>query len=411
MPQLLELLAGLPSRRPTAAHPQRVHRFGATLVSGRSRWPEPFSSNSMQRFQTMRSWSATWRSQATGLRDILSLAPRRQLLYPMGWGTLGFGLPASIGAAVAAPGRRTICVAGDAGLLYAAGELATIAENQLPVTVIVNDDAGYGMLRFAGQARYGRDVGMTLRSPDFVALAASFGIAAQATEIGDPGLSVALQESVEGPGPSLLVIRGSLEPPRMSRLWDDRCAGTIHRPVGGPTGLPPLMTTWPRTIARTAAPRPETPSQGLERSLDSKSAGPDAPARRRVDDGDIGVCARPGEASCETASRSDLRGDGSLPTRADHSQSRDIRGGSRLPRMTSSGGPGPSTDSWRATDRPGSSIPWHPPRFQRTPRERRNPGVAGSSRRRDRSCLARKAKHAVTTVIVDDNGDKLVLNE
>jgi acetolactate synthase-1/2/3 large subunit len=150
----------------------------------------------------------------------LRLAPRRQLLYPMGWGTLGFSLPASIGAATAAPGRRTVCIVGDAGLLYAAGELATVAENELPVTIVVNDDGGYGMLRFAGRARFGREVGMDLRSPDFVALAASFGIAAQTTEIGDPGLPAAVRESVEGPGPSLLVIRGSLEPPRMSRLWE-----------------------------------------------------------------------------------------------------------------------------------------------------------------------------------------------
>jgi acetolactate synthase-1/2/3 large subunit len=150
----------------------------------------------------------------------LDLAPRRQLLYPMGWGTLGFALPASIGAATGAMDRRTVCVVGDAGLLYAVGELATIAENQLPITVIVNDDGGYGMLRFASRARTGRAVGMDLRSPDFTALAASFGITAEAIELDDAGLAVALRKSMEGPGPSLLVIRGSLEPPRMSRLWE-----------------------------------------------------------------------------------------------------------------------------------------------------------------------------------------------
>ena len=111
----------------------------------------------------------------------LNLSPRRQLLYPMGGARSGSHFPASIGAAVGAIGRRTVCIVGDAGLLYAAGELATIAENQLPVTIIVNDDGGYGMLRFAGQARFGRDVGMTLRSPDFTALAASSGITADAT--------------------------------------------------------------------------------------------------------------------------------------------------------------------------------------------------------------------------------------
>ena len=220
VPQLVELLAGLPSRQPT----------GRASAARAQVWSDLNVGAFAVARTLLEQLDAALPDDAIVVCDMaiagywaagyLSLAPRRQLLYPMGWGTLGFGLPASIGAAVAAPGRRTVCIVGDAGLLYAAGELATIAENQLPVTVVVNDDAGYGMLRFAGQARYGRDVGMTLRSPDFVALAASFGITAQATEIGDPGLSVALQESVEGPGPSLLVIRGSLEPPRMSRLWE-----------------------------------------------------------------------------------------------------------------------------------------------------------------------------------------------
>jgi acetolactate synthase-1/2/3 large subunit len=150
----------------------------------------------------------------------LTLAPHRQLLYPMGWGTLGSGLPAAIGAAIAGAGRRVLCIAGDAGLLYAVGELATVAEHDLPITLIVVDDGGYGMLRFAGQARFGRDFGMDLRSPDFAALAASFGIEARVASLDAEVVAREMRDAVSAPGPSLLVLRGRLEPPRMSRLWE-----------------------------------------------------------------------------------------------------------------------------------------------------------------------------------------------
>lgn len=150
----------------------------------------------------------------------LALAPRRQLLYPMGWGTLGFGLPASIGAAIAAEGRRVVCISGDAGLLYSVGELATVAQHDLPLSLIVVDDGGYGMLRFAGKARFERDYDMDLRSPDFVGLGTSFGIRSRATDLDSDGVERELRRSVAEPGPSLLVLRGTLEPPRMSRLWE-----------------------------------------------------------------------------------------------------------------------------------------------------------------------------------------------
>ena len=150
----------------------------------------------------------------------LRLAPRRQLLYPMGWGTLGSGLPAAIGAAVAGAGRRVVCIAGDAGLLYAVGELATVAEHDLPITLILVDDGGYGMLRFAGQARFGREFDMDLRSPDFAALAGAFGIEARVTDIDAEVAVREMRDAVSAPKPSLLVMRGQFEPPRMSRLWE-----------------------------------------------------------------------------------------------------------------------------------------------------------------------------------------------
>ncbi|MFM7062825.1 MAG: thiamine pyrophosphate-binding protein, partial [Actinomycetes bacterium] len=75
-----------------------------------------------------------------------SSQPRtRRLQYPVGWGTLGYALPAAIGPA--SVGIPTLAVCGDGGPMFALGELATYAQESLPITLLVVDDGGYGMLR------------------------------------------------------------------------------------------------------------------------------------------------------------------------------------------------------------------------------------------------------------------------
>jgi acetolactate synthase-1/2/3 large subunit len=138
-------------------------------------------------------------------------APRR-LQYPMGWGTLGFAFPASLGAACAG-GGPVVSVSGDGGFLFACGELATVAQEQLPLTAVIVDDGGYGMLRF-DQRRSGHETyGVDLHTPDFVALASSFGVRAQAVEGLGAAFASALAEHVADPAPSVLVASASLEPP------------------------------------------------------------------------------------------------------------------------------------------------------------------------------------------------------
>ncbi|WP_410670547.1 thiamine pyrophosphate-binding protein [Amycolatopsis sp. cmx-4-68] len=138
-------------------------------------------------------------------------APRK-LAYPMGWGTLGYGFPASLGAAAAGVGRA-ICITGDGGFLYACGDLATLAQEQLPVTVVLVDDGGYGMLRY-DQDREGLPRrGVDWDSPDFVGLARSFGVHADRVSGFGRAFRRLLGEFVESDEPNVLVVRARLKPP------------------------------------------------------------------------------------------------------------------------------------------------------------------------------------------------------
>ncbi len=138
-------------------------------------------------------------------------APRR-LAYPLGWGTLGCAFPQALGAALAG-GGPAVSVSGDGGFLFACGELATAAQENLNLTAVIVDDGGYGMLRY-DQIRTGSQLhGVDLRTPDFVALAQSFGLRAEGVEGLGEAFSTALAAHVVDPTPTVLVAHAALEPP------------------------------------------------------------------------------------------------------------------------------------------------------------------------------------------------------
>lgn len=138
-------------------------------------------------------------------------APRR-LVHPMGWGTSGFSFPASLGVA-ASGAERAVCITGDGGFLYGCGELATAAQENLPITVVIVNDGGYGMLRHeqehAGLGRRGVD----LRNPDFAGLARSFGVYAEPVNGFGRAFRRLLREFTRADEPNVLVTRAKLAPP------------------------------------------------------------------------------------------------------------------------------------------------------------------------------------------------------
>jgi acetolactate synthase-1/2/3 large subunit len=102
----------------------------------------------------------------------------RTFLTSGGLGTMGFGLPAAIGAALAAPGRRVACVSGDGSILMNIQELATLAEENLPVAVLILNNSHLGLVRQQQELFYRQryEASRFQTDPDFAAIARGFGV-------------------------------------------------------------------------------------------------------------------------------------------------------------------------------------------------------------------------------------------
>ncbi len=134
----------------------------------------------------------------------------RRTAYPVGWGTLGFALPAAIGAASA--GMKPLVICGDGGFAFALSELATIAQEKLPITILLNDDGGYGMLRFDQQVMNHKEQGVDLFNPNWKTLSESFQIFFKESNLAN--LEKDLKEQYERNQPGLLLLREKFFPPR-----------------------------------------------------------------------------------------------------------------------------------------------------------------------------------------------------
>jgi acetolactate synthase-1/2/3 large subunit len=135
-------------------------------------------------------------------------------LFPWGSATLGFALPAAIGAALAAPDRPVLATCGDGGFLFTATELATAATYGLDVTVLVHNNSGFESIANAQRARFGRSAATELRNPDLVAFARSFGVSAWRVDRIE-ALPAAVARAVASPGPAVVELNAPLRPP-----WD-----------------------------------------------------------------------------------------------------------------------------------------------------------------------------------------------
>ncbi|WP_434661074.1 acetolactate synthase large subunit [Klebsiella sp. MISC125] len=132
----------------------------------------------------------------------------RQWLTSGGLGTMGFGLPAAVGAALANPQRKVICFSGDGSLMMNIQEMATAAENQLDVKIILMNNEALGLVHQQQSMFYKQGVfaatypGMI----NFMQIAAGFGLqTCDLNNEADP--QAALQAIIDRPGPALIHVR------------------------------------------------------------------------------------------------------------------------------------------------------------------------------------------------------------
>jgi len=136
----------------------------------------------------------------------------RQLLTSGGLGTMGFGLPVAIGAALAFPDRPVVCFSGDGSLLMNIQELATAVEQQTPVKIVVLNNQSLGLVRqqqrlFYEQHYFASSYAIKV---DFAAIARGFGMPAYDLEGADDPEAL-LQKAMAEPGPCLINVPIDIE--------------------------------------------------------------------------------------------------------------------------------------------------------------------------------------------------------
>jgi acetolactate synthase-1/2/3 large subunit len=146
----------------------------------------------------------------------------RTFIGPGYQGTLGSAYATSLGAQAGNPERAVVAIAGDGGFLYTLGELATQRQHGLNVVSIVFNDRAFGNVKRTQEEAFGgRLLGSELENPDFVPLARSFGIDAEAVSTADR-LESALRSALNARRPALIEVQTG----PMSNAW----------PVIGPAG-------------------------------------------------------------------------------------------------------------------------------------------------------------------------------
>jgi acetolactate synthase-1/2/3 large subunit len=177
--------------RATGADPARLSAWWNRIEGWREKYPLGFQDSTDSEIKPQYMVRALY--EATGGEAIVTSdvgqhqmwaaqyydfpAPRRWI-NSGGLGTMGFGLPAAMGAAVACPDQLVCCIAGDGSVQMNAQELATCAQNQIPIKVFIMNNGYLGMVRqwqeLFWDGRYSHvDMG---EFPDFVKLAEAYGV-------------------------------------------------------------------------------------------------------------------------------------------------------------------------------------------------------------------------------------------
>jgi acetolactate synthase-1/2/3 large subunit len=184
-------------------------------------------------------------SSGSGIEIFLFACPTRtgqRIYHTAGLGSMGNGLPGSIGVCIAGGRRRTVCVDGDGGFQFNIQELETVARLNLPIKFFVLNNGGYASMRasqtnFFGSPQLGCDSRTGITVPDLCKVAAAFGLPTARIE-SQANLREQVRKVLETPGPvvcDVLVIPDEVRGPRLS---------SMQRPDGSLVSKP-LEDLWP----------------------------------------------------------------------------------------------------------------------------------------------------------------------
>jgi len=135
-----------------------------------------------------------------------SEAPGRYFHSASGYGTLGYAIPAAIGAKLGRPDAPVVALIGDGAAQFTLGELASAVDAKTPVIFLIWNNLGYAEIQHCFAEAGVERIGVDLHTPDFVALAKSFGLSAcRASDL--DGLKSALKRAAESALPTLIEVR------------------------------------------------------------------------------------------------------------------------------------------------------------------------------------------------------------
>ncbi|MFJ6532962.1 thiamine pyrophosphate-binding protein [Microbacterium sp. NPDC091662] len=139
------------------------------------------------------------------LGSVLRSEHPHSLLYTPTYATLGYGLPAAIGARVAQTAHPVVTVIGDGALMFCVNELVTAVEQRLDVTIVCVDNGGYAEIRQNEVDRGMVPIGVDLVQPDWAALATAFGATGRRVERRDD-IASSIRAAIDDGGVQLVHI-------------------------------------------------------------------------------------------------------------------------------------------------------------------------------------------------------------
>ncbi|WP_089957932.1 5-guanidino-2-oxopentanoate decarboxylase [Lentzea xinjiangensis] len=144
-----------------------------------------------------------------GTLSNLLLERPASFLYPTGFGSLGYGLPAAIGAKLGSPDRQVVALHGDGGVMFTLPELTTAAQERLALPVIVCDNGGYGEIRREMVERGDPVHGVNLPGVDFAKVAKALNCHGVTVSTQDK-LATALRKAFTADRPTVIHVVGDL---------------------------------------------------------------------------------------------------------------------------------------------------------------------------------------------------------